>query len=72
MKACVYSWITPIRAAQIIVLLFAFSGSISSQLQIIQPGLFRHLAMWIGNYKIYLPSDPQPALQEFYLDFDCR
>jgi len=66
----VCSWITPIRAAQIIVLLFSISVSITSQLQIIQPGWIWNPALWMGNYKIYLPSDLQSALQGLCLDYD--
>lgn len=66
----VCSWITPAKAAQIIVLFFSLSVSITSQLQIIQPGWIWNPALWMGSYKIYLPSDLQPALEGLCLNYD--
>jgi hypothetical protein len=64
----VCAWITPTKAAQIIVLFFSLSVSITSQLQIIQPSWIWNPALWMGRYKVYLPSDLQPALQGLCLD----
>mmetsp|Transcript_6760 Transcript_6760/g.9829 ORF Transcript_6760/g.9829 Transcript_6760/m.9829 type:complete len:752 (-) Transcript_6760:25-2280(-) len=66
----VCAWITPPRAAQIIVLFFSLSVSITSQLQIIQPSWIWNPLLWMGNYKVYLPSDLQPALDGLCLDYE--
>jgi len=42
---------------------------LQKKLKITQPGLIWNPALWIGNYKIYLPSDLQSALQGLYLDY---
>jgi hypothetical protein len=42
---------------------------LQKKLKITQPGLIWNPALWIGNYKIYLPSDLQSALQGLCLDY---
>jgi len=55
------------KAAQIVVLLFSLSISITSQLQIIKPSWIWNPFLW-GNYKVYQPADVQLASEGLCLD----